>query len=50
VDRVRVGRGGIRPAGPGGLEERPGLGPDKLAGVAERAARDSRLDRGMDKL
>jgi len=40
VDRVRVGRGRVRPAGPGGLEERPGPGPDELARVAQRAARD----------
>src|ERR1700727_1979044 len=43
-------RGRRRPAGPGGLEERPRLGRDERAGVAQRSARDPHLDRGVDKL
>src|ERR1700722_5454594 len=50
VDRVRVGRGRVRPAGPGGLEERARLGRDERAGVAQRAARDPHLDRGVHQL
>ena len=50
MNGVRVFASGLRPPGPCGLEERARPGPDELAGVPQRAARDPDLDRGVHQL